>query len=705
MTHILDQFIKLFRLRRISVRLGLSYVVILSFFLLVIGISVSRIQGIVKKNETEERRDMERLLSVQSLSIAIQGSGSSLLSLLLTDDSNRKKEYRTADANYQQISDLMNHLRSTMNEDLNASTLARLNDYYTRYRDSFLMIVNYVELEDKVAAQETLSNHLEPTVRLLLKEAELLLKQEQDRIVLRQNEAQAELKQVSITVTLISTLSIILSLILALITARSIIRPLREMEVAALKIATGEYDTIGNTSKAEELVRVSNALNKMSEAIAAREFEIEQLAFYDPLTKLANRTKLMQDFQDQTLTNLTFILMDVARLKSVNETLGFNVGDHVILETAKRIQHAVSSSSNSFTHLLKFNGGMFAILISEASHETVEQLVSNIDLNLSEPVQCKTHSIDINLIYGISVSNEKTPSLVELIRNAEVALYSAKSNRQHSVWHNHKQEESRLEHLSLLSDLRSAVKDNQLQMWLQPKATLNDMKVYGFEALIRWQHPKRGFISPAEFVPFAERTGYIGHITQWIVVQALMQLNAWKTSHPDLSIAINITMHDLRDPQFPARIKDLLQEYQVPAHLIKFELTESGVMDDPASTIPLLQNLVDIGIKLSIDDFGTGYSSLAYLQRLPVSELKIDRSFVIDIDQHSSTQNLVASIIAMSKSLNLSVIAEGIETQAERDVLRNLGCESMQGYFFSKPLHGEQLEKWLQIAELDSITS
>jgi EAL domain-containing protein (putative c-di-GMP-specific phosphodiesterase class I) len=244
--------------------------------------------------------------------------------------------------------------------------------------------------------------------------------------------------------------------------------------------------------------------------------------------------------------------------------------------------------------------------------------------------------------------------------------------------------------------LRSAVKENQLQMWLQPKANLNDMRTYGFEALIRWQHPKRGFISPAEFVPFAERTGYIGHITQWMLEQALTQLNAWKNSHPDLSIAINITMHDLRDPRFPERIERLLDQYKVAPHLLKFELTESGIMDDPANTIPLLQKLVDVGIELSIDDFGTGYSSLAYLQRLPVSELKIDRSFVIDIDRHPATQKLVASIIAMSKSLNLSVIAEGIENQFERDTLKELGCECMQGYFLSKPMHGEQLEEWLK---------
>lgn len=683
-------------LRRIGVRLGLSYVLILTCFLLVVGMSVSRIYGMAKKSENEDRRDMVRLLSVQSLSITIEGAGSSLLSLLLTDHQNHENEYRIADEKNRKIAHLMSALKSTITEEAPVETLSRLDTHYSRYRDYFLMIVNHIELDDKSAAQEILNTQLEPTIRALLNEAEMLLKQEQNRVVLRQKDEQHELKQISITITLTSAISIIFSLILALFTARSIIHPLREMESSALRIAEGKYDLVMNSSNTEEISRVSNALNKMSEAIAIREYEIEQLAFYDPLTKLPNRTKLVQDRQEHILSDLAFILMDVARLKSVNETLGFSIGDSVILETAKRIQKAIFIAGIQNVHLSKFNGGMFAILLPTTDKESVLNFISCIDLNLREPVQCGPHSVDINLIYGLSLSNEKAHSLIQLIRNAEVALYSAKSNRQSRVWHNYKQEESRLEHLSLLSDLRSAVKENQLQMWLQPKANLNDMRTYGFEALIRWQHPKRGFISPAEFVPFAERTGYIGHITQWMLEQALTQLNAWKNSHPNLSIAINITMHDLRDPRFPERIERLLDQYKVAPHLLKFELTESGIMDDPANTIPLLQKLVDVGIELSIDDFGTGYSSLAYLQRLPVSELKIDRSFVVDIDRHPATQKLVASIIAMSKSLNLSVIAEGIENQFERDTLKELGCECMQGYFLSKPLHGEQLETWLK---------
>jgi EAL domain-containing protein (putative c-di-GMP-specific phosphodiesterase class I) len=243
--------------------------------------------------------------------------------------------------------------------------------------------------------------------------------------------------------------------------------------------------------------------------------------------------------------------------------------------------------------------------------------------------------------------------------------------------------------------LRSAVKASELQMWLQPKFALASGQAYGFEALVRWQHPQRGFISPAEFVPFAERTGYIDMITQWMLEAALTTLAGWKEIHPDLSIAVNVSTHDLRDPGFPERVKSLLEQYAIKPQLLKLEITESGIMEDPGAAIALLHRLHETGIALAIDDFGTGYSSLSYLQRLPVSELKIDRSFVIDIDQHTATQSLVKTIIELGHSLGLSVIAEGIETQAERDTLLSLGCDNMQGYFASRPLYGDGLQSWL----------
>jgi diguanylate cyclase (GGDEF)-like protein len=483
---------------------------------------------------------------------------------------------------------------------------------------------------------------------------------------------------------------------LAWLTTRSVVRPLARLESSALQIASGDYKTKVPPTKTEEIHRVGEAINAMTSAIAIRENEIEHLAYYDTRTDLPNRALLLKTYGELTLTHHGLILMDVARLKNVNETLGFDTGDTVISEVAIRIKSAVQSAAKlSNSYLARLPGGSFALLCTAHDTATIENIKSHIDQAMQQTVQCGPHVIDVSLVYGIAVCAELALPVMTLLRNAEVALYAAKRGGTKSAWYSDAQEASRLSHLSLLSDLRSAVKSSELQMWLQPKIHLQNMQGYGFEALVRWQHPQRGFISPAEFVPFAESTGYIGVITEWMLHQALSTLASWKESYPAQTIAVNVSTFDLRDPHFPERVKSLISHYAVDPKLLKIEITESGIMEDPASVIVLLHSLRETGIQLSIDDFGTGHSSLAYLQRLPVNELKIDRSFVIDIDQEPATQRLVKTIIEMGHGLGLSVIAEGIETQAERDTLLSLGCDAMQGYFASKPLHGVKLQEWL----------
>jgi EAL domain-containing protein (putative c-di-GMP-specific phosphodiesterase class I)/GGDEF domain-containing protein len=388
--------------------------------------------------------------------------------------------------------------------------------------------------------------------------------------------------------------------------------------------------------------------------------------------------------------------------------LGFGTGETLIVETSQRLQRVLARHAEAMTFLAKLSGGQFALfcavkpeLVSETKN-AIEQIIKDINLELSTPIQCGNHSVDVNLVFGIALANSDTKNLATLIRNAEVALYAAKEHSATSAWYSDAQEASRLSHLSLLSDLRSAIQNNELQMWLQPKIHLHDLRCYGFEALVRWQHPQRGFISPLEFIPFAERAGYISHVTTWMLQQAAKTLTSWQTQYPHLSIAVNVSTSDLRDQDFPERVKLLIQQYQLQPKNLQLELTESGIMENPDNAIPLLQALRETGIGLSIDDFGTGHSSLAYLQKLPVSELKIDRSFVINIDQQDSTQKLVKAIIEMGHGLDLHVIAEGIETQAERQTLIKLGCDAIQGYFASKPLHGSALEQWLQSLPADS---
>ena len=263
------------------------------------------------------------------------------------------------------------------------------------------------------------------------------------------------------------------------------------------------------------------------------------------------------------------------------------------------------------------------------------------------------------------------------------------------AWYSEAQEAARLEHLGLLSDLRTAVATNQLQMWLQPKLSLQTGLPVGAEALVRWMHPQRGLVSPAVFVPFAEQTGYITMVTDWMLDQALATLQRWAVTYPQLSLAVNLSTRDLQDPTFAARVGAKVAHSGVNPQRLRLEVTESGVMQDAEKSLAQLHALRAVGMQLSIDDFGTGYSSLAYLQQMPVSELKIDRSFVDGMDTSVASQRLVKAMIEMGHGLDLVVTAEGVETPAERSALQSLGCDVMQGYLASKPLDEKSMEAWL----------
>ena len=242
-------------------------------------------------------------------------------------------------------------------------------------------------------------------------------------------------------------------------------------------------------------------------------------------------------------------------------------------------------------------------------------------------------------------------------------------------------------------------------MWLQPKFSLQTAAPVGAEALVRWQHPTRGFVSPAEFVPFAEQTGAITLVTDWMLDKAMQTLQQWQQRQPQLSISVNVSTRDLQDSTFCQRVRERMTHYGIAPHRLRLEIVESGLMQDAYTSIALLHCLRDAGVELSIDDFGTGYSSLAYLQQLPVSELKIDRSFVTDIDSKPGSLQLVKTMIEMGHGMGLLVTAEGIETQAERDTLKALNCDVMQGYFGSRPLFGDKLQAWFNQLPTESIAA
>jgi diguanylate cyclase (GGDEF)-like protein len=422
------------------------------------------------------------------------------------------------------------------------------------------------------------------------------------------------------------------------------------------------------------------------------------------LTGLPNRAALLNPLQATTTLHDTLLLIDLARLKIINETLGYPTGDTLIKELASRTRGVVEAAAQSgligaAPMLVRLSGGTFAIALRAPQHSAVETLYQLLQRAFgATTVQCGEHNVDLGVRCGIAGAAGSAPPepVKTLMRNAEVALHSAKRVAAGYAWYSEAQEAARLGHLSLVSDLQQAVANSQLQMWLQPKFSLASGRAVGAEALVRWQHPTRGFVSPAEFVPFAEQTGYITLVTQWMLREALRTLQVWQPTHPELTIAVNVSTRDLQDVGFAKRVERMLGAKGVDPGRLRLEITESGLMEDAQKSVELLSALRAIGVALSIDDFGTGYSSLAYLQKLPVSELKIDRSFIDRIDASPGTQKLVKAMIEMGHGLDLMVTAEGVETEAERATIALLGCDVMQGYLGSRPLHGDKLQAWFE---------
>lgn len=691
--------------QRLGWRLALGFGLLVALLLAALIQASLQIQLMTQMTQRFATQDIQHLLRVQSLSLDIEGTGTALLHLM-----NAPREFRVPE--YTQVDDRNRRIKKQIDSliDLQGNrqeeTLRKLKSVQAEYFQAFIDFADQIEAEDQKAARKVYAHQVQPLLADMLAQSSALIRGEVDYIEQQADDAQRRFEQMAFWVAAESLLAIGLALFLALRTTRSVVRPLAQLEAAALRIASGDYGSPVIDTTAQEVNRVGQALGTMTQAIALREQEIERLAFRDPITNLHNRTFLLQSLAKDQHSGTSLMLIDLARLKTINETLGYTTGDTTIQQVALRLQTAVVAAEQSgllqsgdkqapsvVAHL---GGGHFALSFCVAKREDAEQLRTQIESAMAEPVHCSGNTVDLNLAYGLADAGGQfdANAPTQLMRNAEVALNAAKKTANSFAWYSPDQEAARLSHLSLISDLRLAVASSQLQMWLQPKFSLKSGLAVGAEALVRWQHPQRGFVSPAEFVPFAEQTGYIRLVTQWMLNEAMQTLVRWSKEQPKLSIAVNVSTRDLQDPEFCKQVKRMLDRHGVNPQCLRLEIVESGLMEDLKSGIAVLHVLRELGLQLSIDDFGTGYSSLAYLQQLPVTELKIDRSFVDKVDTRSGSEQLVKTMIEMGHGMGLMVTAEGVETQAEKDTLIRLDCDVMQGYFGSRPLHGAALDAW-----------
>ncbi|PKF72484.1 GGDEF-domain containing protein [Pseudomonas fluvialis] len=431
------------------------------------------------------------------------------------------------------------------------------------------------------------------------------------------------------------------------------------------------------------------------------EQQVETLSFYDNLTGLPN-LELLRDRTSKALSTLSrdaqqvaLLYMDIDGFKDVNDSLGHACGDTLIRELGSRLQGLLRSSDT----LCRATGDEFVILMPDVENaESVGLLAERILNGLQRPFLLHGHLQTISLSLGAAVAPHDGQDCETLLRNAETAMYQAKQDgRQTWRFFDSTMNQQALARLQLLNDLRQAIAQHQLQLYYQPQIDLASGRLSGVEALVRWQHPVRGMISPAEFIPAAEESRLIIPLGEWVLRQACAQAASWQRQGLALpQVAVNISAIQLQHGHLEESVLQALADSHLPASLLELEITESSLVDKTEQVIDSLKRLKAMGVNLSIDDFGTGYSSLAYLQTLAVDKLKIDQSFVRDLTLNQDNRAIVSAIVQMAHTLGLACIAEGVESQDIAAALHRLGCQQAQGYLYARPLPADELQTLLQ---------
>ena len=527
------------------------------------------------------------------------------------------------------------------------------------------------------------------------------------------NDAVAPYRNIQLALLGITGIGLLLFGMGSSIMAARITTPLRALVAAAEKLEQGQFDQPipTTTPDSNEVSELAHALEAMRTSVREQKHTIEQLAFWDTLTHLPNRSQfrkaLVESIQavgqqasgifaapgvpvDKSHACVTIIMLNLDRFKSVNDSLGYAFGDQLLIAVARRLDAEMQNPQ----HLVaRIGSDEFAVLMTQTTAEDAKKSAQRIVTAFEQPLVLESHIVDISAAIGLATWPVDGQQAEQLISRAEIAMYAAKQRTTGIQAYYPALEQSTAHNLSLLTELRFAIDYQQLRLYLQPKMDLGSRKIIAAEALVRWEHPSRGMVPPMEFIPFAEQTGFVRQITLWMFNEVAQQLPHLQAAGL-MRVAINLSTRDLLDQDFPFKLDAILARHAVSSADFCLEITESAIMDDPARAEATLNALASRGFKLSIDDFGTGYSSLAYLKRLPVSELKIDRSFVKDMETDDKDAAIVQSTITMAHHLGLTVVAEGVETQGALEQLAHMACNEAQGYFIQRPMHVDQFNQW-----------
>ncbi len=489
----------------------------------------------------------------------------------------------------------------------------------------------------------------------------------------------------------------------SIVLARRLVRPLESTLSAMDAVAAGQLETRLPGASIREFDRLAEGFNAMASRVQEATQRLVHQAFHDPLTGLPNRALFMAHFKDALSVSrgkgesIAVLFLDMDRFKVLNDTLGHSAGDRLLVS----LSHRLLAAAGSRHVVARFGGDEFALLVrAQPAEAAAVELAEKICASMARPFSVEHHELFGSVSIGIAVSGKSDVTIADLLRRADVALYRSKADgKARYTLYEAGFDDVTVDHLDLDTALRRAVERGQLLLHYQPEVDIESGRIVGVEALLRWDHPHRGILSPADFIALAEETGEIVNIGRWVLEQSCQEgvrLNeALQGGQEPLVVAVNLSAAEFRQPGLVTFVEAILQETGLPPGLLKIEITESILMENLPVAMAVLGQLKLLGVRLAIDDFGTGYSSLSYLKQLPVDTLKIDQSFVADLGGDDRSPSIVGAIVRLGEALRLDVTAEGVETAEQLDYLRRLGCGRGQGNYFSRPVEAAAVRAML----------
>jgi diguanylate cyclase (GGDEF)-like protein len=447
----------------------------------------------------------------------------------------------------------------------------------------------------------------------------------------------------------------------------------------------------------EQAAQLEQWNQELEVLVAERTAELEYQGLHDRLTDLPNR-RLLHERLRQTIaagrrdgTPTALLILDVDRFKDVNDTFGHQGGDVLLQQASRRLQNVLRETDT----LARLDGDEFAALLPATDTAGATVVAQKLLRALEQSLSLDGHRVEVCVSIGVATCPEHGEDADTLLRSADVAMYVAKRRHSGLATYAFEEDQHSLARLALLGELRTALEHDELLLHYQPQVAMASGAAVGVEALVRWGHPRHGLILPGRFIPLAEQSGLIQPLTRWVIDAALRQCRAWHEAGLQIPVWVNLSMRNLQDPHLAELIAERLAAWEVAPGSLRVEVTESGLMAEPARARTTLRRLRALGLRSAIDDFGTGYSSLSYLKRLPIDELKIDKSFVRQMARDAKDAAIVRSTVRLSHDLGLTVVAEGVENAATWELLGNLGCDVGQGYYLTRPLPAAELARWL----------